>query len=211
MRNVLALLADWANGIFSIFLAVLVTGNEAAWWHFLVGVLLSHLPDLDALPELWQRGKVAASSENPYDHRQGLHYPMAILLIALLLVWQLGYWGWVIFFSFLLHYSNDLYGTGWGIKLFWPFSSRNYKFFTRRVNRLKRLLITSGDWELVAPTERRLQFVVSWSAEELPTYFKRWGIENWISEYYLKPNPICLTEYLLFGMAVVGMVWYLLR
>ncbi len=209
MKTILVLVADWANGIFSVLLAVLVTGHEAAWWHFLVGMVLSHVPDLDALPELWRRGRVVADNDNPYDHRDGLHYPLVTIGGAVLAIGLFGYWGWVLGFAIALHYLNDLYGTGWGIKLLWPFSKRNYKFFARRVNQPKQVLIARGDWDGLSNQERRLQFIVSWTAEELPSYLIRWGMDNWITVYYLRLNIICVVEYVLFGAALLGMVWYL--
>lgn len=82
MKYVLALLADWANGIFAVLLALWVTGTEVVFWYFLVGIALSHLPNIDALSELWRRGKVAASAENMADHRDGLHYPLIVIPLA---------------------------------------------------------------------------------------------------------------------------------
>ena len=137
MSYILVLLADWANGIFAVVLASLVSSTEVAWWHYFVGIALSHSPDLDALPELWRRGRVGADAEHESDHRDGLHYPLALLAVGVLATWLFGYWGWVMLFSLMLHLVNDLYGTGWGLKLFWPLSNRQYKLLGRRVNMAK--------------------------------------------------------------------------
>lgn len=205
--SVVALLADWANGIFAVLLASWWLGIDPLWWYFLVGMSLSHTPDLDAIPELLQRGKVAASADHPTDHREGLHYPVIIILLALCAAYLGGYWGLVFGIVLVLHITNDFYGTGWGIKLLWPFSRRNYKLFARRVNQLDYLLEAEG--VQIDPAERRLQLIVSWSEEELPKYMTRWGIDDWIPKYYGTLNWISVTEYGLFVLAVSLMLYTL--
>ena len=118
MKNILALLADWANGIFAVLMASWWLGVEPLWWYFLIGIAMSHLPDLDAVPELIRRGKVSASADNAYDHREGLHYPIIIIGLGGIAAYLFPYWGLVLLIALLLHLVNDLYGTGWGIKLF---------------------------------------------------------------------------------------------
>lgn len=76
MKNILPILADIANGVFATLLASYCTNTEVLWWHILIGVAFAMFPDLDALQELWKRGKIAASNNNPKDHRDGLHYPI---------------------------------------------------------------------------------------------------------------------------------------
>jgi hypothetical protein len=210
MKYILVFLADWANGLFAVLLTSYVTGIQAEWWHFLIGVIFSHFPDLDALPELWRRGKVSANVDHPYDHRDGLHYPIVLLSIGIGLYAMIPYWGFIFFIVTALHLFNDFYGTGWGIKLFWPVSNSNFKLLGRRVNRLRVLLETSDDWSHLPDNERRLRLIVSWQAEELPMYIKRWGVDGWIEEYYLKFNWINAVEYCLFGIALIATLWYLL-
>lgn len=206
MKYILALLADWANGIFAVLIAGWWFGIEPLWWHFVVGLVLSHAPDIDAIPELIKRGRVSASAEHPHDHREALHYPVVLVAIGSAIAYLLPYWGAVFLVAIVLHLVNDLYGTGWGIKLLWPISKRNYKLLGRRVNRLRYLLEQDGDWQQQSEEEKRLRGLVSWSPDELPNYMKRWGIDDWISKYYLHLNAISLIEYLLFGIAVILMV-----
>ncbi len=40
MKNVVSLLADWANGIFAVLIASWWFGVDPLWWHFLVGLVL---------------------------------------------------------------------------------------------------------------------------------------------------------------------------
>jgi len=202
MKNIVSLFADWANGIFAVLFAAWWFGIDPLWWHFAIGLLLSHAPDIDAIPELFKRGRVAASAEHPYDHRETLHYPVVLITLAALIAYFVPYWGAIFLFSVTLHLINDLYGTGWGIKLFWPLSKRNYKLLGRRVNRLRYLLVQDGDWDTQSHNERRLRALVSWSPDELPVYMTRWGIDNWIPKYYFHLNSISIIEYGLFLIAV---------
>tara|TARA_B100000508_G_scaffold67978_1_gene53038 strand:+ start:4672 stop:5181 length:510 start_codon:yes stop_codon:yes gene_type:complete len=169
---------------------------------------MSHFPDLDAIPELIRRGRVSASSENPYDHREGLHYPLVLVSLGVLAMIVVPYWGHMFLVATLLHLVNDFYGTGWGIKLLWPISNSNYKLLGRRVNRLKYLLADS--WSDLPDSEKKLRLVVSWDRRELPDYIEKWGMDYWIEQYYLKLNWICVTEYVLFAVAVVLSVYSLI-
>jgi hypothetical protein len=210
MKNLVSLLADWANGIFAVLIASWWFGIDPLWWHFLVGLVLSHAPDIDAIPELLKRGKVAASAEHPHDHREALHYPVVLIILAVGIAYVLPYWGTIFLVAVILHLVNDLYGTGWGIKLFWPISNRNYKVLGRRVNRLRYLLEQDGDWDKQTYEERSLKWLVSWSPRELPSYMTRWGIDDWIPKYYFHLNSISVIEYGLFIIAFVLMLITLL-
>lgn len=207
MKYVLIFLADWANGLFAVLFASLITGTEVVWWHFLIGLALAHSPDLDAVGELLRRGKVSSSAVHAKDHREGLHYPVLWLLGGCGVVWLAGYWGWVFVCATMLHFVNDCYGTGWGVKWLWPLSRDNYKFLGRRVNQLKYMMHESGLWEQVSHDERRLCLFVVWKQKELPDYIVRYGTDDWIEACYLKLNWMAVTEYLFF---IVAFVWAVL-
>ncbi len=211
MKNILVLLADIANGIFAVVLASFVTHTEVVWWYFLIGIPLAMFPDVDALPELFKRGKVSATEDYANDHRDILHFPVLFLIVGVMLILQFGFWGWVFLFATMLHFINDLYGTGWGIPLLWPFSKKRYKLLGRRANRLKSVLVEDGDWQKLSSDERRLRGIVSWSQEELQYYITRWGMDNWIERIYLKLNWISVIEYSLFIFSCVLVVLQLSR
>jgi len=203
MKEILALLADFANGIFAIVLASYITSTEVLWWYFPVGILLAMSPDLDAIPELLKRGRVSASSEYTKDHREGLHYPIFFIFIGILLSYFYGFWGYTFLLAIILHFINDLYGTGWGIPALWPKTKRRYKFLGRRVNRMKSVLVEDGDWDNLSHSERKLRLIVSWEESELATYIKKWGVDKWIEKYYLRINWISGIEYSLFIFSIV--------
>ncbi len=210
LKPLLSLLADFANGIFATLLAAYFTGTEVLWWHFLIGIPLAMLPDLDALPELLRRGKVSSSSENTRDHRDGLHFPILFLIVGIAAGQYFGFYGYLFLFATMLHFVNDLYGTGWGIPLFWPVTKRKYKFFGSRVNQLKSMLpADDGEGSLIA-SEQQPHFIASWSEEEMPYYIKRFGVDDWIDKVYLTVNWISITEYSLFILSIILVVITLL-
>lgn len=85
MKSVLALCADFANGIFALLAAAWVTDTVIVWWYVPVALVAAMLPDIDAVPELLTRGRVSASSEHQHDHRTFLHYPIVTVPLALCL------------------------------------------------------------------------------------------------------------------------------
>lgn len=206
MKAVLALSADFANGIFALLVASWVTDTVIVWWYIPVALVAAMLPDVDAIPELLTRGKVAASSEYQRDHRTFLHYPVITMPLALGLGVFGGFWGLLAGVALVLHLVNDLYGTGWGLSLLWPLNTHRYKFLGRRVNRMKYMLLEDGNWETLSHDERRLRPVVAWSEAEFSQYITRWGIENWIERIYFRCNWISATEYGLFLLACLLLV-----
>ena len=201
MKSILALLADFANGIFAVLITCAVYDTSPLWWYFLIGLPLAMLPDIDAIPEIIRRGKVSSDAHYTRDHRTFLHYPIVSLLIFTPVYFFGGFWGLLIVIAVFLHLLNDLYGTGWGLQLFWPLSTRHYKFFGRRANRLRSMLASDGDLTKLPPQETKLRLLVSWSNEELNNYITRFGVDNWIIYWYLKPNWVAVVEYSLFLIA----------
>ena len=202
MKNTLALLADWANGLFALLGAAFVTGTELQWWYVPIALLLSHLPDIDAVPELIRRGKVSASEEYEHDHRTLIHYPIIALPVCVVLALYGGFWGVLIAIVIPLHLLNDLYGTGWGLQLLWPLNKRHYKLFGRRVNRLGHML-SIEERATLPESETELRVLVSWSETELPSYIRKWGMEDWVEPWYLRLNWVSGTEYVLFAVACI--------
>ena len=206
MKSILAFLADFANGIFAVLIVCAVYDVPPVWWYFLIGLPLAQLPDIDAIPEILKRGKVSVDAQYTRDHRTFLHYPIISMIIFIPVYYFGGFWGMVIAVAVLLHLLNDMYGTGWGLQLLWPLSTRHFKFFGRRANRLHGMLAKAGDLTLLPPDETRLRFMVSWGEDELEDYITRFGVDNWIIHWYLRPNWVAVVEYSLFLVAFTLMV-----
>ena len=206
MKSILALLADFANGIFAVLIACSVYEIPPQWWYFLIGLPLAMLPDIDAIPEILKRGKVSTDASYTRDHRTFLHYPIISLIIFTpVFIWG-GFWGLLIVVAVVLHLVNDLYGTGWGLQLLWPLSTRHYKFFGRRANRLRSMLKDGGYLEELPREETKLRFMVSWTKAELQDYITRFGVDDWIIYWYLRPNWVSVVEYSLFLVGATLMV-----
>ena len=188
MKQIVTLFADWANGIFAVFIAAAITDTEILWWHFLIGIPLAMCPDLDAIPELLARGKIAASADHNHDHRDVLHFPILFLIGGVIAVLLFGYWGWIFLSSTILHFVNDLYGTGWGIPLFWPLTKDRFKLFTDENNNSS---LRKEDWI------RRIK--VTKLHDEIAEH----GNETWVDDFYYKLNPIMAIEYGLFAFALL--------
>lgn len=206
MKSILALLADFANGIFAVLIACAVYDVAPLWWYFLIGLPLAMLPDVDAIPEILKRGRVSVDAHYTRDHRTFLHYPIISILIFTPVYFFGGFWGLIVVLAVTLHLLNDLYGTGWGLQLLWPLSTRHYKFFGRRANRLRSMLADGGYLKDLPVEETKLRFMVSWSEAELADYITRFGVDNWIIYWYLKPNWVAVVEYSLFLIAMTLMI-----
>lgn len=191
MKQIVTLLADWANGIFAVFFAAAITSTDILWWHFLIGISLAMCPDLDAIPELLKRGKISASAEHSHDHRDLLHFPLLFIVVGLILSLLFGYWGWLFLIATMLHFLNDMYGTGWGIPLFWPFSKDRFKLLTDENNNPA---TGTGNWV------RRVK--ISTLSSEIVEH----GTETWVDDFYYRFNPVMATEYSLFALALLLVV-----
>lgn len=195
LKSIPALFADMANGVFAVHIAALAIPTEILWWHYLVGVALAMCPDLDALPELFTRGKLAASASYQHDHRELLHIPAMFLVIGVVLWLGFGYWGLLFLVATMLHFINDLYGTGWGVPLLRPLTRDRFKLFTDQQNELS---FHYRAWL------RRIQ------ADQLSVEITEYGNENWIDDYYWNFSVIALIEYTLFAIAVTLVLFTLL-
>jgi len=201
MKNILPILADFANGIFATAIASYFLGIDPTW-HYIIGILFAMSPDLDAVSELFKRGRVSSSAVYEYDHREYLHFPILFIIIGFLLTSLSPFFGYLFLVASVLHFVNDLYGTGWGVAILWPFSKDRFKLFSRRSAQPKNLLVKNGFWDNLSDEERKFRFVVRWKNSELPQYIKKYGIDDWIPEFYLKANPVCVTEYIIFILSL---------
>jgi hypothetical protein len=192
---VLPLLADIG---FALLIAsgVGMAYGESITFGFLFWVLIfAFILDADNITHLVQ-GHIAAYKENPYDHRDGWHYPLVWLLGFLLVFLLFGIDMWTVSAALAVstHFINDLFGTGFGVKLLWPFSSNNYKFFTQ-------------------PTRADLSLsnaYVRYKADELINLIKTHGDPDWIRNYYLRISPLTLVEYGIFAVGILSCTYWIL-
>lgn len=132
LKLILPTLGDLANGVFAVTAAAYLFDVDIQWWHLIVAAAISLLPDVDALPELLLYGAVGKKQSNsklPTNHRSFMHYPALYLIFGLALYSWDQFWGTTFLMALALHFLRDVLGTGWGVKLLWPVSYKNYKFF----------------------------------------------------------------------------------
>lgn len=68
--------------------------------------------------------------------------------------------------AMLTHPLLDLFGIGWGVKLFYPFSKRTYKMFYKG------------------------RVLTAWYQEEVDAEAEIFGDDNWVRNIYFKPNIV---------------------
>jgi hypothetical protein len=189
MYRILPLLGDAGLSIL-IFVLLNLEGN-VAWWS-LVLLPFIFLPDLDSLPQLYNKGYTAASVEDPEDHREAFHKPLFWLVSALFLSLAFGYAGELLFFLFLAHFLHDSVLTGWGVPWLAPWSSLRVKFFADEQNRES---LRPRDW------------VRTWTPAELREMIRVHGNENWIKDLYLRPSIPSMIEYSIFAVGIVALLF----
>lgn len=186
-------MGDLANGIFAVTVTAYLFGVDIQWWHMVIAMMISLLPDIDALPELWLHGAVGRKqvvSRLPTNHRSLLHYPALHFIVGLGCYAVNQFWGATYLITIGLHFLRDVLGTGWGVKLFWPVSSMNYKFMSADTSHRK---TTQG-----------------FADSEIPELASTHGNSNWLEDTYLRLTWISIIEYTLFVIAIGVALWHLL-
>lgn len=175
---------DIGVGIFvSIFLSHIFKTDLSPWF-ITGGVLFSLLPDVDLFAELAQRGRIGGRVQG--HHRELTHFPLTYLPALVLVYFIFGkIWSLLFGLCVFLHFLHDSVGMGWGIKWWWPFSNKSYKFFSEK----------NGNFST--------NFLVSWQPRELKETITRYGDDHWFKNYYLKPHPIAIFEFIIFILAIL--------
>jgi hypothetical protein len=192
MYKLLPLLGDVGLGILVIIGVSVYLGAHDPYVWFLFPLAL--LPDVDAVPELVKRGKVAADAEHPHDHREFLHLPIVWVLAALALMYVSPLYGTVALCLVLGHFLHDSVLTGWGVPWLWPVSSVRIKFL---VNERNEESLHPKDWLRV------------WDSDELRRAIELHGDGDWIRHLYLRPTLVSVIEYGVFLCALIALIWYL--
>ena len=189
MYRILPLLCDAGLGILVFIVVSRVYGVDEPLWMF--SILCIFLPDLDSLSQLRSKGYVAASAEDPIDHREFLHKPIFWLVPALLVWIGFGYPGALLFFLFLAHFLHDSVLVGWGVPWLSPWNRTRIKFFVDQANH---------------ESLRREDWVRTWDPHELTKKIQQHGNEHWIQDIYLRLTPASVIEYSIFSIGVLVLI-----
>jgi len=74
--------------------------------------------------------------------------------------------------AMLTHPLLDLFGIGWGVKLFYPFSRKTYKMFYKG------------------------RILTVWNQEEVDAEAEKFGDNNWVRNIYFRPTVVGASEWL---------------
>lgn len=144
-------------------------------------IIFALLPDIDLiLPKKLVRG-----------HRGFVHYPIFYIIISVFVYFTFGpMWCFVFFVATIYHLLHDTLFLGWGIKWFWPISSRSIKFFPDRAGR-----ITS-------------QVLLSWLPSEEAEVKIKYASPHWIRDFHFRPSIVSVSEYSIFIISIVTLYFY---
>jgi len=167
---------DIGGGILLSFLVTWLFGININVNIIFLSVLFTLFPDVDLIFR---------------KHRSITHYPIIYFLIIPFIFLLLGgFWTTLIFSGVMFHLLHDTFFLGWGIKWFWPFSNRSFKFFPDKNGK-----ITS-------------QILLSWDHKEEKEIRKEYGTKRWIKEFYLKPNIVSIIGYSVFVISLIFLFVY---
>ena len=169
---------DIGVGILAALGVAQLFGFEATPLFIAAGIVFALLPDIDVLP--------AKLSGNLSIHRTYTHYPI-FYLVGFVLMWVLGFpeWATLLLVGGLLHLVHDTIGLGWGIRWFWPFSERKFRFFPDKDGK-----ITS-------------QFFMTWLPHEEAALIREHHNPHWVRDFYFRPNIVAYVEY---GVLIISLL-----
>jgi membrane-bound metal-dependent hydrolase YbcI (DUF457 family) len=186
------MLLDIAFGILLSLFAKHYLHMQITVWLVLVCVLFSMAPDMDALFFLLTGKKIN------FKHRELLHYPVifAILGMAVYIVFGRE-WGILFLLGIAWHFFNDVAGClGWGIRLFWPFSRKNFRIQLVPIHQ--------------APGKPKLpyKFLYIWTPEEVEKNAAQYGDPDWIRNIFFRINSLLIIEIIGLVVALALFVIY---
>ena len=157
----------------------------------LLNIVLSYLPDTDVPVELLQRGRLGGREHG--SHRGLTHYPILYLVTTTILYFVLGSsWAVIFFVNTFTHLLLDSFGSGWGLKWFWPVSTDQYKLFTNKED-------NSFAWT---------ELITHWTTQEFSEKALKYGDDNWFRNLYFKPTRTLAFELITFLIGLLSLVWY---
>lgn len=167
---------DVGVGILTVIFLTKIFQKDMTFLILFAGILFSLFPDIDFL--YWIKKKDS-------NHRKFPHYPIIYLVLFIILFFIDRFFSLLFFLPILFHLIHDSFFLGWGVKWFWPFSKKSFKFFPDKNGK-----ITS-------------KILLTWEESEEKSIKKEYGTKNWIREFYLKINFYSVLEYGTFIFALI--------
>ena len=163
-------------------------GFEINAGFLLLGALTGIAPDILGFfgnARFFTRFIKGKTNKHFHEHRDGLVHSLFFPLFVLTLFGLLGELklGGLIMSALLTHPLLDLYGIGWGVKLFYPFSQVSYKLFYKD------------------------KFLYAISPQELKKSVGEGVRDDWMRQIYFQFSWYGLLEWLLLA-ALLGLVFW---
>jgi hypothetical protein len=144
-------------------------GIEITQAFLMIGAFWGIIPD----PISYVLARAVLFNKWAHTHRDNISHsvllPIFALMLAILLESKLGITASI---ALLTHPLLDLFGIGWGVKLFYPLSQKTYKMFYRG------------------------QVLRIWEQNEVDAEAEQFGDNNWVKNTYFKPNLVGASEWL---------------
>ena len=158
--------AHWLAGCLIFLFGGRYFGLDVGRWYLFIGVLFAMLPDLFSLKFQYNRWS--------HKHRDGFAHTLFFPPIIFIIVLQLTSLEFALMagLATLSHPIIDLYGIGWGLKLFYPFSETTYKLFYKG------------------------KIICKFTQKEVDAEAEKYGKDNWIYEIYFTWNLVGFYEWL---------------
>lgn len=150
--------------LFGKFFDIEITRN-----FLLLGAFWGILPD----PVSYILSRAVVMNKWAHTHRDNISHSvflyLGLLAVSILFDYKMGI---LASLAMLTHPFCDLYGIGWGVKLFYPLSNKTYKLFYNK------------------------QILSVWTQKETNAHAEKSGDDHWIKNIYFKPNIVGATEWL---------------
>lgn len=152
-------------------------GIETTRLFLLIGAITGITPDILSYIFSWE----VKFNKQAHRHRDNFSHSIFLPIFAMLLTSFFGlHIGIMIGAAMLTHPLLDLFGIGWGVKLFYPFSNKTYKLFYEG------------------------KILNIWNEKETNAIAEKFGDDHWIKNTYFKPSLNGAVEWFaLIGFVVV--------
>ena len=161
--------------------------NEVTWLWIVVAIIFALLPDIDMIV---YGAKKLITGKGADDHRSFTHYPIIYIPTATIIFLYINTnYGILFLLCVYFHLIHDTFWLGWGISWLWPFSDRKFKFFPDKDGKITRTPL------------------LTWAKDEEQIIFKKYHNPTWIQDFYFRPNIIAYTEYGVFIVAIIVLLY----
>ncbi|MFA4880713.1 MAG: metal-dependent hydrolase [Candidatus Doudnabacteria bacterium] len=146
-----------------------VLGLEITRTYLVVGAFWGIVPDPISYILSWavKFNKWAHTHRDNFSH--SVFMPIIVLALAILFDSKMAI---VASIAILIHPFLDLFGIGWGVKLFYPLSKKTFKMFYKR------------------------RILTVWNQKEVDTEAEKFGDNDWVRNIYFRPNIVGASEWL---------------